>query len=126
MKKWMSLVVSCFFILTSCSPTSPYPTDDTYHFETDSQYTFYTQGGFRNFAETENGYYFSMNINGSCFLFYADKKDMRPIILCNRPNCLHYEEFDVESANYALLLSIRQKEQLLCFIQKAIYILQLQ
>lgn len=91
----MSLVLSCFFILTSCSPTSPYPTDDTYHFETDSQYTFYTQGGFRNFAETENGYYFSMNINGSCFLFYADKKDMQPIILCNRPNCLHYEEFDV-------------------------------
>ena len=49
------LVTVCLLLFTSCSPASPYPTDDTYHFETDSQYTFYTQAGFRNFAEAENG-----------------------------------------------------------------------
>ena len=90
------LVTVCLLLFTSCSPASPYPTDDTYHFETDSQYTFYTQGGFRNFAESEDGFYFTLNIHGFNYLFYADKKTMSPLPLCGKPNCKHYEEKETE------------------------------
>ena len=90
------VAILCLSLLSSCSPLPQYPTDDTYHFETDSQYTFYTQGGFRNFAESEDGYYFTLNINAYNYLFYADKKDMIPLPLCGKPNCKHYEEKETE------------------------------
>ena len=90
------LVTVCLLLFTSCSPASPYPTDDTYHFETDSQYTFYTQAGFRNFAEAENGYYFTLTINGFSYIFFTDKETMQTIPLCSKPNCLHYNEKDSE------------------------------
>lgn len=44
-------------------------------------------------AETEEGYYFPGG-ESEMYLFYADKRSMKPIALCNKPDCLHEQEPD--------------------------------
>ena len=100
MKKIVIILLCVSFVLGGCTKNNiQYPADNIYHFETDSQYTFYTQAGFRQFAESEDGYYFTMNVTGSSYIFYADKKTMKPVPLCEKPNCLHYKEEEEEKIN---------------------------
>lgn len=94
--KRLVFFISFVLILAGCKKEESYPTDNTYHFETDSQYSFYSQGGFRNFAESEEGYYFTLNISGLGYIFYMDKSTMKPVALCGKPNCLHYRETEEE------------------------------
>ncbi|MGL5576022.1 MAG: hypothetical protein ACRDCW_10825 [Sarcina sp.] len=41
-------------------------------------------------TENEKGYYF---VNGN-YIYYTDKEAMKPIVLCNKPNCLHEKQAD--------------------------------
>ena len=91
---WIFMLCILPAILTACSRQSQYPTDDTYHSETDFQYTWYPQGLDRNFAESEKGYYFNAIANSRSYLFYIDKETMQTVPLCGKPNCLHYDETD--------------------------------
>ena len=56
----------------------------------DAQYMFMTTDGERYITRSEEGYYF---ING-WYLYYSDFNTMNPIVLCNKPNCLHDKELD--------------------------------
>jgi hypothetical protein len=56
----------------------------------DYQYMYFTQGEPLQMAESKTGYYF---LSGE-YIYYADKKNMKPVILCNKPNCLHDRETD--------------------------------
>lgn len=90
------LTIMVLLMLTACVKQSQYPADDTYHFETDFQYTWCHQGMDREFAESEDGYYFQAIVNNRTYLIYIDKQTMQAIPLCGKPNCLHYEETDEE------------------------------
>lgn len=99
--KWSVLFISFMILLFGCSRTSTsYPTDDAYHFGTDSQYTLCNQGSNRQIAETEEGYYFALTLNrsdpelGGDYLFFTDKETMETVPLCGKPNCMHYAETD--------------------------------
>jgi hypothetical protein len=50
-------------------------------------------------AESERGYYFLGGPDNS-YLFYMDKKSMKPVVLCNKPDCLHYNESDPKKVLY--------------------------
>lgn len=65
---------------------------NNYNPETDSNYTYIPQGERAAIAETKDGYYF---LAGS-YLYYVDKNSRKPVILCNKPNCLHNNETDQE------------------------------
>ena len=64
-----------------------------YNPETDYPYSMFTLTTSRPIAETEKGYYFYM----PSFLFYMDKSAMEPVVVCGKPNCLHYEEATEEA-----------------------------
>ncbi len=82
------LLVSLAVLFSSCGEEKDL--GDDYVFGKDMQ-TMYKAQGYNPFmAETGDGYYF---ILGS-FLFYADKTSLQPIVVCNKPNCLHYDETD--------------------------------
>ncbi len=92
MPKKLLLLLPCIiasFIFISCG--KEYNTANTYIPYQDDQYTYKNHAG-TPIAESEEGYYFLAGY----YLFYADKSTMKPIILCNKPNCLHYEETDPE------------------------------
>ncbi len=89
--KTLSLFIPCIIaisLFTACS--KQYNTSNTYVAYQDDQYTYKSQGSFSNMAESEDGYYFLCGY----YLFYADKSTMKPVILCNKPNCLHEDETD--------------------------------
>jgi hypothetical protein len=82
----LSLVFSC------CKSVEYNP--DKFDFEHDDQYYFLKPTiSLCSIAESENGYYFFSGANNS-YLYYMDKKTMEPIILCNKPDCLHSDEPD--------------------------------
>ena len=85
------LICVCF---TGCSGGTSYPADDSYHFETDCQYSVGSQGKGGVIAESAEGYYFALTIHGQHSLFFVDKATMETIPLCGKPNCLHYEGTD--------------------------------
>ena len=58
--------------------------------EKDAQYMFMRTDGERYITRSEEGYYF---ING-LYLYYCDFNEMEPLVLCNKPNCLHDKEVD--------------------------------
>lgn len=91
MSKKLFVLISCIIaplLFTSCS--RQYNTSNTYIPYQDDQYTYKTQGNFSEMAESEDGYYFFCGF----YLYYVDKAAMKPVILCNKPNCLHYDETD--------------------------------
>ena len=96
MKRIKICILLISLLLAGCSSFNSYPTDDEYHFETDSQYTFCNQGKERKFAQSEDGYYFALTLQGNHFLFFTDKETMETVPVCNKPNCLHYAEASSE------------------------------
>ena len=94
MKRMNLFVLLLTLLFMGCSHIEEYPADDFYYFDTDSQYGYTLQGQDRIFAESEDGYYFVLSIKGTHYLFFTDKTTMETIPLCNKPNCLHYEEED--------------------------------
>lgn len=77
----LMLAVLC----TACGKTEM-PTDDAYHFQTDSQYMF--AGGdicCRDVAASGKGYYFL----SQGMLYYCDRENMEPAAVCAKPECSH-------------------------------------
>jgi hypothetical protein len=81
-----------FWILSGCT-SAPANLGDTYLLGQDDQYYFEKNAQAQSMAETKDGYYFFSG-PASVFLYYMDKKTMKPVILCNKPNCLHTDETD--------------------------------
>ena len=96
MKKLLLVCLCIILLFSGCSEAKRYPTDDTFHFETDAQVSSFSQSKRRVIAESPDGYYFAFTLNGSRFLFFADKETLQVVPVCNKPNCLHYDEPDEE------------------------------
>lgn len=68
--------------------------NNNYIFGQDEQYYFFKPNVYiLTLAESEDGYYFFSGPNQS-YLYFMDKKNLKPVILCNKPNCLSIEETD--------------------------------
>lgn len=85
----------------------------------DYQYMYFTQGFTSNIAESKNGYYF---LSGQ-YLYYADKKTMKPVILCNKPNCLHDKETDPTKITNCDAFVGTLQEQFLAYYDGSLYTL---
>lgn len=73
---------------------------DDFIFQQDDQYYFDKPTSTSlSMAVSENGYYFFSGPRNS-YLYYVDKKTMKPVILCNKPDCLHTDESNPEKVNY--------------------------
>ena len=92
----ISLFILCmllFTIITGCSNAIVYDPNQ-YDFEHDDQYYFTKlSASYPSVAKSADGYYFFSGESNS-YLYYMDKKTMNPVILCNKPECLHAEESD--------------------------------
>ena len=82
--------VAIILNLTACDGGFQEKEDESYNSETDFPLMYEANTDGIQVAETEKGYYF---LNGY-FLFYADKDTMKPVPVCNKPNCKHHEETD--------------------------------
>ncbi|GFN32352.1 hypothetical protein PCURB6_26120 [Paenibacillus curdlanolyticus] len=82
----MSILLSIGLVMTACQKETRNYSND-YNSSTDFPYLFHMQGDGIFVTPTENGYYF---LNDS-LLYYADKNNMQPVLLDNRPenDCLH-------------------------------------
>jgi hypothetical protein len=84
---FLSIVLSC------CASVNEYDPNQ-YDFEQDDQYYLIKPNALlQSIAESENGYYFFSGQTNS-YLYYMDKKTMKPVVLCNKPDCLHSDESD--------------------------------
>ena len=100
--KTMSLLtVGMLLFLTGCESQPQYSTENTYVAGQDYQYM-YSYGNNNltpnSIMEIETAYYY-MKPSGSGvggYLTYIDKNTMEPVLLCNRPDCKHDKETDVE------------------------------
>ena len=88
MSSYLIIVLSLMF-MTSCA--KKYDTANTYIEGQDYQCNYVTQNE-PFIAESEEGYYMRLG----CYLYYMDKDTMEPVVLCNKPNCMHMEETDTE------------------------------
>jgi hypothetical protein len=89
--KFSSIIFFLFttvLVLASCGNKKI--TEDSYVSGQDYQYMYFTQAYNSHMVEGKDGYYF---FSGN-YLYYADKKTMKPVIMCNKPNCLHDMETD--------------------------------
>lgn len=75
-------------LLSGCSPKIL--NENRYIKGEDSQFYYYCSADAQPMAESEKGYYF---FSGD-YLYCADKSNMTPVIVCDKPNCLHDEETD--------------------------------
>lgn len=97
--KILTITVMAVFSICLCGCKESANNKNVYCKETDYPISFQSKsGGFNYITASETGYYF---LDGS-FLYYADKENMKPVVVCNRPNCRHeYEkdEFEVWKCN---------------------------
>lgn len=84
-------IVYCL-LLVSCH-NADYSFGETYNPKHDDQPFFDKLADFYTMAASENGYYFLGGPYNN-FIYFVDKKTFKPIILCNKPNCLHEYESD--------------------------------
>lgn len=100
-KLTMFLFVICMFIgvLTGCSSENAFSGSE-YNFNKDDQYYITKSNGPRStMAECENGYYFFSGPE-EAYLYYMDKSTMKPVLMCNKPDCLHTEETNPSKTIY--------------------------
>ena len=88
----LCLIIGLLPALSGCSSSEYDSLPDTYNAETDYPQTFYRSSAGPFITPSDSGYYF---IAGS-FIYYMDKTDMKPIVLCGRPECKHDKETDPE------------------------------
>ncbi len=93
--KYVKKTVALIFIVLLVGCTSTDIREDSYIEGKDFQFMYDSQQD-TLMAESKDGYYFFSGL----FLYYVNKASMSPIILCNRPNCMHEEEVDSEKIPY--------------------------
>ncbi|CRZ33337.1 hypothetical protein DFR55_11835 [Herbinix hemicellulosilytica] len=101
-------------LVSSCS--SKIINENRYIEGQDYQFFYYSDTNVGPMAESEEGYYFFCGN----YLFFADKASMHPILVCNKPNCLHYEETDPTKTLYCNAFFERPKS--LFYYNKSLYI----
>ncbi len=84
------LVILILYITSSLIGCRNSDLGDDYVSNEDAQYMFMQSSLERYITKSDSGYYF---LNGF-YLYYADKETMEPVILCDKPNCLHDKETD--------------------------------
>ena len=89
------LVIGFIFIctITSCSFANSWNKSTTLLGQDDQYYFAKENASVPAMAESEDGYYFFSGPELS-YLFFMDKKTMKVQVLCNKPDCLHYDEPD--------------------------------
>lgn len=87
-----AVVLVILWIMSGCA-SAPANLGDTYLLGQDDQYYFNKNAQNQSMADTNDGYYFFSGPD-SAFLYYMDKKSMKPVILCDKPDCLHTDETD--------------------------------
>lgn len=94
MRKFIVLIVIylVLYLMSGCTYVSA-NLGDAYVLGKDDQYYFNKDAQNLSTAETKDGYYFFSGPN-STFLYYIDKRTMSPVILCDKPDCLHSDETD--------------------------------
>lgn len=87
----LSLLLNLCGCQTNTSKFNPYTEDELFEFDHQKLNT--SSNSFQlGIAESEQGYYFS----NDCYLYFADKETLEPVIVCNKPNCRHNLETDPE------------------------------
>jgi len=87
-KIFLAILTLTMALLSGCSPKILY--ENRYIKGQDQQFYYHCNESAQPMAESENGYYFF----GGNYLYFVDKANMTPVIVCNKPNCLHNEETD--------------------------------
>lgn len=92
MKRIRSLAVSLVILLSLVACGSKAQKDYGEEYDPEMDYPLMNEAELDGIyvAKTENGYYY---LNGD-FIYYTDKDTMKPIPLCNKPNCKHENETD--------------------------------
>lgn len=85
-------LVLTLFLLFGCSAEKD-NLGDSYVLGQDDQFFYSSNPYSQRIAESEDGYYFFSGPY-QLFLYYMDKKTMSPVVLCNKPDCLHADESD--------------------------------
>ena len=91
--KWafISLVILCILSI-GCRNEDVFYKGNEYIEGQDQQYMFLNDAKQSTMARSEAGYYFFAGF----YLYYMDLESMKPIIMCNKPNCLHCDEKDAK------------------------------
>ncbi|RCX18245.1 hypothetical protein DFR58_1053 [Anaerobacterium chartisolvens] len=111
----IAYLIICVALLPGCAGKNI--TGNTYIEGQDFQYMYFTQGRVPMMAESESGYYFFSGF----YLYYADKKTMKPVILCNKPNCLHDAETDPQKV-YNCNAFFRMVSPFLAYYDGSLYV----
>ena len=82
------IILSLCLLLTGCGAKYT-TTEDAYVPEEDYQFQ-YDYGLGSELAESETGYYFLIGN----YIHYMDKETLHPMVLCQKPSCLHDKEED--------------------------------
>ena len=90
MRKFLSFIIIIISITSIISCAGNYESNNNYIKGKDAQYMYMGMNSQQYITASNEGYYF---ING-LYLYYCDFNGMEPIVLCNKPNCLHDKEID--------------------------------
>ena len=93
-KIFITILTLAIVLLSGCSPKIIY--ENHYIDGQDHQFYYYSSESTHSMAESDSGYYFL----GGQYLYFVDKANMTPVIVCNKPNCLHNEETDSTKTLY--------------------------
>ena len=94
MKKVILIIILILNIyMIGCSKS--YESSDDYIEGQDAQYMYMMTDRDRYITASEEGYYF---VNG-IYLYFCSYDTMKPIVLCNKAECLHDKELDETKKN---------------------------
>lgn len=107
----------CLSVFTGCQSEDE-QLEDTYILGNDYQYMYVSPMEGQEVAESPDGYYFMVGN----FLYYMDKTALQPVVLCNKPNCLHEEETDPSKIWKCNAYFIRDSRKYLTWYDGYVYI----
>ena len=117
MKKILSFI-TIMLIINIIGCEAKIKSDNNYIKEEDFQYMYMNKNSEQYITTSDEGYYF---ING-LYLYYCDFSSMEPVVLCNKPNCLHDKELDeTKKFNCDAFLITGQDSKLLTVYDDYIY-----
>ncbi|MEA4825000.1 MAG: hypothetical protein VB111_12950 [Clostridiaceae bacterium] len=82
----LPLVFVFLFIISGCAPSDSPGNTTEFQYQMNFAFNQFTM------QESDGGYYCGITNT----MFYIDKKTMKPVYLCNKPNCLHADEPDIQ------------------------------